>query len=303
MFGLVGFILGSVLGSFAKVLSDRSLKGKSFSGRSYCPYCKKILNWYDLLPVFSYIALVGKCRHCKHKIPLEYLLVEVLMGCLVGFLFWQSSANFQTLVANFESIFNFQFLIFVSDLAFKTFFIVVLVVFFLTDFKKMFIPDRIVLPSIVISVIYLLSITLYKVVYLYYSLLKSPIGQKLLPPYTNYFQRHAIITAQPLFTAILCALLVGGFFMALIIITKGKGMGGGDVKLGVLMGLGLGFPGSLLALTLAFLTGSVISLMLVAFRKKDFGSHIAFGPFLVLGSLITLFWGPQILSWYIGLKP
>lgn len=87
--------------------------------------------------------------------------------------------------------------------------------------------------------------------------------------------------------------------MALIAVTKGKGMGGGDVKLGVLMGLGLGFPQSILAVILAFLSGAIVSLILISGGKKHFGQTIPFGPFLVLGSLITLFWGNRILDWYL----
>lgn len=90
--------------------------------------------------------------------------------------------------------------------------------------------------------------------------------------------------------------------MALIFVTRGKGMGGGDVKLGALMGLVLGFPQSILAVILAFLSGAIISLILIFGGKKHFGQTIPFGPFLVLGSLITLFWGMQIIDWYLHLS-
>ncbi len=296
MWGLAGFVLGLVLGSFIKVLADRSLNNKTFLGRSYCPYCKHKLQWYDLLPIFSYLYLGGKCRYCRHKIPLEYLVLEIVSGFLIGFLFWQSGQSFQF------PVFNFQFSIFVLDLLFKTFFVSILISLFLTDLKKMLIPDRIALPAIVISVIYLVSLTFYKVGYLYYYLSQSLIGQKLLTA-TDYFQRHSLIDSQDLFSSVLSAMLIAGFFMGLIILTKGKGMGGGDVKLGALMGLGLGFPSSLLALMLAFLSGSFVSIGLLLFRRKKFGSQIAFGPFLVLGSLIALFWGQKILDWYVSLRP
>ncbi|KKR41421.1 MAG: Type 4 prepilin-like protein leader peptide-processing enzyme [Candidatus Daviesbacteria bacterium GW2011_GWC2_40_12] len=78
-------------------------------------------------------------------------------------------------------------------------------------------------------------------------------------------------------------------------------MGGGDVKLGAFMGIILGFPQALLALMLAFFTGAIFSLFLIILGKKSFGQSIPFGPFLVLGSLTALFWGDQILDWYLHL--
>src|SRR5256885_2258995 len=90
IFALLGFVLGTVLGSLAKALADRSLLNKSFLGRSYCPRCKSQLKWYDLFPIFSYLSLRGKCRYCHKKIPIDYLLVEVITGLIVGFLFYLS---------------------------------------------------------------------------------------------------------------------------------------------------------------------------------------------------------------------
>ncbi len=292
---VIGFILGAILGSFVKALADRSLADKSFRGRSYCPECKHTLRWYDLLPIISYLILLGKCRYCREKIPIEYLLMEVAMGILIGFLFLLE-------IPNPFPLNPFPLTLLLADLLFKTFFITILAVLFLTDIKKMFIPDRVVIPAIWISIMFITVITIIKIIFLYYSLTLTPIGRNLLPPHTDYFQRHALITAEPLIGSILMGLLIGGFFMALIIITRGKGMGGGDVKLGALMGLSLGFPNSLVALISAFLSGAIFSLVLILAGKKHFGQSIAFGPFLVTGSLIALFWGQQILEWYLNLS-
>lgn len=296
---VIGFITGTILGSLVKALADRSLSNRSFWGRSYCPHCKKLLKWYDLLPIISYLILGGKCRYCGDMIGMDYLLVEVVIGILIGFLFWQSSQNFSAIGGPAS---GWQFSIFLLDLIFKTFFITILAVLFLTDLKKMFIPDRIVLPAIVISIIFIIFITVIKVIFLYSSLNQTQIGQLLLPPHSDYFQRHALISAEPFIGSIISAILIAGFFMILIIVTSGKGMGGGDVKLGAFIGLGLSSPNSFVALMLAFLTGALISLILIIFGKKHFGQHIAFGPFLVLGALVTLFFGNQILDWYLHLS-
>ena len=74
-------------------------------------------------------------------------------------------------------------------------------------------------------------------------------------------------------------------------------MGFGDVKLAFLIGLILGFPKTVVALYVAFLTGAVISIILILGKKKKFkGSTIPFGPFLVIGTFIALFWGEVILQ-------
>lgn len=301
-FTLIGFILGITLGSFIKVLADRSLNNKSFWGRSYCPNCKKKLQWYDLFPIFSYLSVKGKCRYCKEKIGIEYLLVEVVMGMLVGFLFWQSSFSLRATGYNLQlafSVQNFQILIFLFELLLKIFFIVILAILFLTDIKKMFIPDRVILPSIIIGFVLSLIIAIAKMAYLYFYLSQTTLGKLLLLPKNDYFQRHAQIIAEPFFFSILAGLLIGGFFLSLIIVTRGKGMGGGDVKLGVFIGLMLGFPNAVLAIVLSFLTGAIFSIGLILLGKKHFGQAIPFGPFLVLGSLIMLYWGQQIVNWYL----
>ena len=224
------------------------------------------------------------------------------MGFLIGFLFWQSFGNVKFTIYNLQLILNFQFSILVFELLSKIFFIVILAALFITDLRKMLIPDRIILPSLKIGFIVLLSLTIYKVGYLYYFLSQSNIGKFLLPPRSDYFLRHALLTANPLLTGILMALIIGAFFWGLIVLTKGKGMGGGDVKLGAFIGLMLGFPLSLLAIILSFITGAIFSVGLLVSGKKKFGQIIPFGPFLVLGSLISLFWGDKIIEWYLHLS-
>lgn len=308
-----GFAVGSVLGSFIKVLADRSLTKKSFRGRSYCTLCRHTLAWYDLLPIFSYLILKGNCRYCRKKISKEYLIVEVAVGLLIGFLFWQNFPGvlsvfsgkgqiIQLSIINYQLSVNFPLSVLILDLLFKTFFITILAALFITDIKKMFIPDRITYPAIFITFIYLVLITGCKIWFLYFYLSQSKIGQLLLPPHSDYFQRHAILTAYPLLTGLAMALLIGGFFTMLIVITRGRGMGGGDVKLGAFIGLVLGFPNSLIALMLSFFSGAIVSLGLLALRKKHFGQTIPFGPFLVFGSLVALFWGKEIMDWYLHLS-
>lgn len=288
-------MIGIILGSFAGAAADRSLVKKSLGGRSYCPKCRHQLAWYDLFPVVSYILLRGKCRYCRKKISLSYPLTEVLTGGLTAYLFIRTFSGFG-LPSNFYDL---KFINFILDLLIKIFFITVLVILFLTDIKKMLIPDRIILPSIVGGILALAGLSIFKAGWLYYYLSQNQIGRYLLPPRSDYYQRHALASSEPLFFGISTGLAIAGFFYVLIIITKGKGMGGGDVKLGAFIGLMLGFPNAVLALILSFLTGAVFSVGLIVSGKKHFGEIIPFGPFLVFGSLIALFWGNQIIDWYL----
>lgn len=83
MLFLMVFLTGIFLGSFLNVLIDRLSTGRSFAkGRSYCEICKRTIKSFDLIPLFSYIILRGKCRHCKAKIPFRLFLVELLTGLI-----------------------------------------------------------------------------------------------------------------------------------------------------------------------------------------------------------------------------
>ena len=103
-----------------------------------------------------------------------------------------------------------------------------------------------------------------------------------------------------IFNLLLAALIVSGFFMLQFIISKGKWIGGGDIRLGFLMGTMLGWPNSLVALLLAYIVGSVISIFLIVFKFKKWGDQLPFGTFLTLATVISLLYGTQILNWYLG---
>ena len=139
-----------------------------------------------------------------------------------------------------------------------------LIAIFVSDLLYTTIPDKIVFPSLLISFIYLV--------------LQSP---------------------NILISNILISLITAGFFYFLVLITRGRGMGIGDVKLVALMGLVLGWPKIVVALFLAFLTGALIGVILVIMGEKRLSSHIPFGPFLTAATLISLFWGGLIWQWYL----
>lgn len=100
---------------------------------------------------------------------------------------------------------------------------------------------------------------------------------------------------------LLSALSASAFFFLLWLITRGRGMGFGDVKLAFLMGLFLGFPKIIIALYAAFLTGALVGVILILAQNKSLKTKIAFGPFLIWGTLVAWFWGERIVAIWKGL--
>lgn len=283
------FIFGLIIGSFLNVVIHRLESGeKIVNDRSKCVHCKHVLAWNDLIPVLSYIMLGGKCRYCKEKISAKYLIVEIVTGIL----FVLVSDRYMLLTANYSILYTF----------FAYFMISALIIIFFYDLKTYIIPDEIIYPAIVVAIIFNLSTD---------STIYSILTQGLKN--FNFFSQGGDVWAwianifdfisynskfiNHLFTAIISFL----FFFSIVFFTGGKGMGGGDVKLGFLMGAILGWPIIFVAIFLAFIIGSIAGVILVLQKKKDMKSMIPFGPFLVTGTLIGLFWGEGILRWYLGM--
>ena len=116
------FFIGICLGSFANVCIYRVPKNKQIiTGRSFCPKCKKIIKWFDNIPLISFLLLNGKCRKCRKPISLKYFIIELITG--IGFLL---------IYLNFN---NYLTIIFLSVL-----FLLYLIIFFI-DLKHFIIPD------------------------------------------------------------------------------------------------------------------------------------------------------------------
>ena len=116
------FSLGACLGSFANVCIYRLPKNKQIvSGRSFCPKCKKKINWYDNLPLISFIILNNKCRNCKRVISSRYFIVELITGI-----------SFLLIYLNFKNPYT---IIFLSILS------LILIMIFFIDLENFIIPD------------------------------------------------------------------------------------------------------------------------------------------------------------------
>lgn len=284
------FIIGLFLGSFLNLVADRSVSGESIIfGRSHCDYCKHSLRARDLLPLVSFMWRGGKCAYCKTSLSYYYPISELLSGFVV-MLSWKLSFGKLYGVgssAELSMIFFWYYLIILSSF----------VVLSLTDLKHMLLPDNITLPVLGFVAVFKLGwFSLNH--YLYFvGLRNDPVGKYLIT--SNYFKTGFQRDLTALAYDFGLALAIGVFFWLLTLIKNGEAMGGGDVKLAMLIGLVNGFPTAILAIFLAFLFGSVGSILLIAFRGKTVKDTVVFGPFLILGSVVALVWGAQLLSWYL----
>ncbi|MBR1932038.1 MAG: prepilin peptidase [Lachnospiraceae bacterium] len=242
-YGIVVLIYGIVIGSFLNVCIYRIPKEESIAkSRSHCMNCGYQLKWYDLVPIFSYLFLGGKCRKCKQKISIQYPLIEGLNGGLYLLIYAVYGVSIETLL---------------YCLLFSA-----LIVISVIDFRTYIIPDGIVL--------FILALGLIRVITDYTDWLSYGIG--------------LLSVSVPL--------------ELIRLITKGRGMGGGDVKLMAVCGLLLGWKLTVLAFALGCIIGSIVHLIRMRVTKAD--HMLALGPYLALGLMIATLWGEKMLQWYFN---
>lgn len=125
-----------------------------------------------------------------------------------------------------------------------------------------------------------------------------------------YDLKHCLIPDSVVYPAIAIAVIfnfsiysalgLAAFFLAIVLISRETWMGMGDVKLGFLMGLLLGWPNTFVALFLAVFLGAIIGMGLIALGKKKMKSEVPFGPFLIIGTFAALFWADELINWYLN---
>jgi len=258
------FWLGASVGSFINVLVGRFGKKKAVdvAGRSKCDYCCRQLEWWENIPIISFLFLRGRCRTCHSPIPWEYPLVELATGIIYLLIFNFPANSFAVLAGgpadSLAILAGGQFWRLGLELMIAT----LLIVVFLFDLHYQIIPDWATLSLIGLTLVYHYSLN------------------------SNFY----------LLTSILTGLAAAAFFLALHLITRGRGMGLGDVKFSFFMGFFFGPTKTAAALYLAFLTGAIIGVILILGKKKKFGQQIAFGPFLVAATFIIWIKGEEVIN-------
>lgn len=261
-------VLGLVIGSFLNVVIYRLPEHESLSSpRSHCMNCGHQLAWWENIPVFSWLALRGRCRSCKARISAQYPAIEALTAVLfliAGLVFVPPiglAAGAGQVVAD------------VCVLLATLWFIAVAVALTVIDLHTHLLPNRVVYPSVIVVLV---------------------------------LELVAAIAAgawHSLLTAVLGLVTLGGLYLLVAFISP-KGMGLGDVKYAALIGLVLGWHGwayTVLGLVLPFLIGAVFALALLLARRANRKTGIPFGPSMSLGAIVTLLWGEPLMTWYLSL--
>ncbi len=238
------FLLGISVGSFLNVCILRIPARESIvTGPSHCMRCGKRLKWYEMMPIFSFLALRGRCSKCKTAISAQYPLIEALNGVLWILIFFVLGLTpYSVLACLFASA---------------------LIVLSVIDIRTREIP-----PGMSIFII-------------------------ILGGAATAFDMQNLLLHIIGFLAISLPLYI------VYQITKGRGIGGGDIKLMAGCGLLLGWKLVILGFFIGCLVATVIHLLLMVFKKA--GRSLSFGPYLSVGMFFAMLWGNALLQWYINL--
>jgi len=290
---VVSFCYGLILGSFFNVCIYRIPKKKSLGERSRCPSCGGLISWYDNIPLLSFIILRGKCRRCSSRISLRYPAVEATSGILFILIYWWG----RNLV---PSQFNEAApKIFTPEMVLGLILVSVLVIVTVIDIREFIIPNVVIGPGILLSLVCVLTLSLLRgePVRLAYALLGGLIGGGFLLlsglTYGFLFLRRRTEVSKD----IPGEDESGNDEMP-------TGIGFGDVKLTFFTGFVLGYFYWYLVvvqLFLGFLLGSIVSLFMILFLGKGRKDLVPFGPFLSCGAVIALIWGKQLVDLYLKL--
>lgn len=269
---LLGFIFGSFVNALVWRLHERAKlsdkKDKAAEkrrrdlsiakGRSMCPHCSHELAAKDLVPLFSWLWLRGRCRYCQALIGVQYPLVELVTALLfvVSYVTWP-------LVMHGAGLLQFVFW-----LAFMVGFVALAVY----DLKWFILPDKLVFPLVALAVVQVVVVAAW------------------------------LHSFSALWQPLVGGLIIFGLFWILFQVSGGNWIGGGDVKLAIVLGLLAGTPlRAFLIIFFASLLGTLSSLPLLVKGRSGLRMHIPFGPYLLLATILVVLYGTNIVNWYQNL--
>ena len=234
--------LGLVIGSFLNVVAYRLPRGESLvRPRSRCTACGHEVKPYDNVPIFSWLLLRGRCRHCAQRISARYPLVELVTAAVFASVVVHQGAH--------------------ATLALTLPFAAMLIAVAAIDLEHKIVPNKILLPMAAWGLV----------------------GGAAIRPHA---MPEMLIAGAAAFACLLLTALA-----------YPKGMGMGDVKLAGVMGLYLGLS-IVPALAVAFLTGSIAGMAVLARAGGGRGHGVPFAPFMALGGLVGLLAGPELVHLY-----
>ena len=253
-------LAGTAFGSFVDAITWRLHTKRNFvSDRSECEHCHHKLGPLDLIPIVSWVILGGKCRYCKKPITALAPLTELAMGLL--FL-----ASYLFWPLGFESWQG------ITLFALWLVYLVSLGILFVYDLRWGLLPDVIVYPLVVLG------------------LVDAALRISLTPGAgVTEYASHVVLGVAAM----------AGIYGTLYMVSRGKWVGFGDVKLAVFMGAVLGWEKTLLVLMLANVIGLLIVAPGLLSKKLTPKSHIPFGPFMIAAFVIAGLAGDVVIRWYL----
>ena len=241
---IIIFIFGITIGSFLNVCIYRIPLGESIvTAPSHCMTCGRKLKWYDMVPVFSWLVLGGKCRNCKSKISVQYPIIEGVNGILYVMICAVNGLEWSSVIYCFMAS--------------------ALLVLSIIDWRTYEIPFGINVFLFVLGV------------------------------------AMTILDRGNLAEHLIGMICVSGLLGILYLLTGGRAIGGGDIKLMFACGLLLGWELILLAFFLGCIIGSVVHIIRMSVKKA--GRMLAMGPYLSAGILLAALWGNAWINWYLSL--
>ena len=241
---IIIFIFGITIGSFLNVCIYRIPLGESIvTAPSHCMTCGRKLKWYDMVQVFSWLVLGGKCRNCKSKISVQYPIIEGVNGILYVMICAVNGLEWSSVIYCFMAS--------------------ALLVLSIIDWRTYEIPFGINVFLFVLGI------------------------------------AMTILDRGNLVEHLIGMICVSGLLGILYLLTGGRAIGGGDIKLMFACGLILGWKLILLAFFLGCIIGSVVHIIRMSVKKA--GRMLAMGPYLSAGILLAALWGNAWINWYLSL--
>ena len=241
---IIIFIFGITIGSFLNVCIYRIPLGESIvTAPSHCMTCGRKLKWYDMVPVFSWLVLGGKCRNCKSKISVQYPIIEGVNGILYVMICAVNGLEWSSVIYCFMAS--------------------ALLVLSIIDWRTYEIPFGINVFLFVLGI------------------------------------AMTILDRGNLVEHLIGMICVSGLLGILYLLTGGRAIGGGDIKLMFACGLILRWKLILLAFFLGCIIGSVVHIIRMSVKKA--GRMLAMGPYLSAGILLAALWGNAWINWYLSL--
>lgn len=278
-FAFFSFAMGACIASFLNVCIWRLPRGESVvSPPSHCPNCNARIRWYQNIPILSWCCLRGRCANCHKPISIRYTVVELLGAALFLLAYLQWGMPF---FLGLEPALGLQKL--TCLWAVPVFWLVFtgLILGSFIDLAHFYLPDRVTIGGMILGV---------------------PLSY-LVPELQGETAR------LPALCWSLGGLAFGFVFLWLIgfafsKIVKKEALGFGDVKLIGAVGAFFGPWAVLFTIIVSSFVGAVVGMALILRGKAKLGGFTAvpYGPFLALGVVAWMFWGPRILDWYLRLN-